>query len=57
MKNLPGKLRKWMAARQFTQAQAAEQLGMNLRTLQDWLQGRHAPGGLALQKLLEILRT
>jgi len=37
--------------------QAAEALGVNLRTYHDWKSGRHAPRGLALDFLHAKLKT
>lgn len=38
-------VRSWQAGR--TQAKAAKDLGVNLRTYQNWVQGRTEPQGLA----------
>lgn len=47
-------LRKWQGAR--TAAQAAQTLGVNRRTYEDWLQGRRVPRGLALEALHNKLK-
>ena len=38
-----GELAAWRARLGFTQAEAAERLGINLRTYEGWEIGRHAP--------------
>lgn len=51
--NLPQLLKDFRAARALTQDAAAEQLGVNLDTLQNWEAARNAPRGLALAFLLQ----
>jgi DNA-binding transcriptional regulator YiaG len=38
-------MRSWQGAR--TQAKAADDLGVNVRTYQNWVQGRSEPRGIA----------
>ena len=40
----------------YTQAAAAEVLGVPLRTYQQWEQGRQAPRGIALKAVLERIK-
>jgi len=40
-------MRSWQGGR--TQSRAAHDLGVNVRTYQNWVQGRTAPQGLALK--------
>jgi DNA-binding transcriptional regulator YiaG len=55
MKNLSDKLRRWQGQR--TAEQAAEAIGVNRRTYENWLQGRRAPRGLALTTVLKIINS
>ena len=52
--NLARAVRNWKGA--LTTAQAALALGVNRRTLEDWLQGRRQPRGLARTALLKAIR-
>lgn len=44
---IPELLRSWRASHAWTQAQAADALGVDLRTYQDWEQGRRNPAHAA----------
>ena len=56
--NIPKKLKDWRGVTktrrrgEFSQAAAAARLGVNVRTYQQWEQGRRAPRGLALAALV-----
>ncbi len=52
---LSERLRAWKGDR--TAQECADLLGINRRTLEDWLQGRKHPRGLALNTLNTILNT
>lgn len=56
---LPARLRAWRAAHGWTQAEAAEALGANVRTLQGWERGgRYAPGATVeglLARLIDLM--
>lgn len=53
---LPEQLRSWRATNGYSQAQAAEKLGISVRTWQQWEQGKRRPRGLALLALERALR-
>ncbi len=48
-------LKAWRTAKKLTQREAAEQLGVPCRTLQEWEQAHRQPRGLALRALQESL--
>ena len=48
-------LKAWRTAKNLTQRQAAEHLGVSCRTLQEWEQAHRQPRGLALKALQESL--
>lgn len=62
--NLPKQLKAWrgvkgegrMARGKFSQADAADRLGVPVKTYIDWEQGRRVPRGLALSALLERIK-
>lgn len=45
-------LRAWRARRKLSQSQAAAELQMSVRTLQEWEHGRSAPKGFTRSALL-----
>jgi putative transcriptional regulator len=51
--NLKKQLKDWRRSKKLSQSEAAETLGVSVRTLQEWEQGRRTPRGLALTSLLE----
>jgi len=51
--NVPKQLKAWRKKLRLTQPAAATELGVSVRTYQEWEQGRMAPRGIALQALLE----
>jgi len=54
--NLPSKLRAWRKRLKLTQSRAAVLAGADVRTWQNWEQGRNTPRGLALSALLERIK-
>jgi DNA-binding transcriptional regulator YiaG len=52
---LPQALRAWRARQALSQSQAALELGVNRKTLQNWEQGSRSPRGLARKRLLELI--
>lgn len=55
MKKFDNQLRDWQGAR--TDAQAAADLGVNLRTYHGWKSGRNKPRGLTLTAVLARIST
>lgn len=50
-KSLKKRLKQWRKKRGLVQKQAADILGVNLRTYEGWEQGRPAPEPMALAEL------
>lgn len=50
-KSLKQRLKRWRKERGLVQKQAADILGVNLRTLQGWEEGKPEPKALALAEL------
>jgi putative transcriptional regulator len=46
-KSMADKLKDWRSKHGLSQSQAATALGVPVRTLQEWEQGRRSPRGLA----------
>ena len=55
--SLKKKLKKWRKKRGLIQKQAADILGVNLRTLQGWEEGRPEPSPLALSELTRRMES
>ncbi len=53
MKPISDQLKSWRARKKLSQSEAAKHLGANLRTLQDWEQGRRTPRGFAKVALMK----
>jgi transcriptional regulator with XRE-family HTH domain len=53
--NLPKLLTDYRDRHGLTQSAAADRLGVNVNTLQNWEAGRNAPRGLALSALLKMI--
>jgi DNA-binding transcriptional regulator YiaG len=49
------KLKAWRKARKLTQGAAANELGVSLRTLQEWEQARAEPRGYARSALEKVI--
>lgn len=56
MTTIQTKLRAWRKARGLSQSGAAPLLGVTLRTLENWEQGRSQPRGLALRAIVQTLK-
>ena len=54
-KRLSSAIAEWQNKRKLTNAQAAAEIGVPLRTYGDWKGGEHAPRGYARKKLSEWL--
>ncbi len=50
-------LKLWRQRKNLSQSEAAKRLGANLRTLQDWEQGRRTPRGFAKAALLKLINA
>jgi putative transcriptional regulator len=50
------RLKAWRTSKNLSQSQAASELGVSVRTLQEWEQGRMQPRGLALSALEQMLK-
>ncbi len=46
----------WRERNDYTQQQAAEQLGVSRRSLENWEQGRAMPQGFGLGAMLQIIQ-
>jgi DNA-binding transcriptional regulator YiaG len=55
IRNLPALIVRWRLERNLTQGEAARHLGVPIKSIQNWEQGRTAPKGLALIGLLACL--
>jgi putative transcriptional regulator len=49
------KLKSWRNRKGLSQSQAARVLGVSVRTLQNWEQGRNVPSADVLLRLLELM--
>ena len=49
-------LRKWREKNHYSQRDAAEQLKVSKRSLENWEQERAMPQGFGLQAMLEIIK-
>lgn len=49
------KLKAWRKAKDYTQQQAADALGVSLGALRDWEQEAKAPRGIALKAVMDAL--
>ena len=56
-KPLPVMLTAWRTRQRHSQSQAALALGVSVKTLQNWEQGRRTPRGFALTALRERLTS
>jgi DNA-binding transcriptional regulator YiaG len=52
----PTQLRTWRRANNLSQSQAAERLGVTVRTLENWEQGCRKPGKFARAAVMTILQ-
>ncbi len=50
------KLQSWRERRRFTQQEAAKNLGISVRTLQNWEIARNMPRGFGLNALLLVIQ-
>ncbi len=55
--DLAGRLYEWRRKNDFSQSEAALELQISTRTLQEWEQNRARPQGLALSALNRALRS
>jgi putative transcriptional regulator len=56
-RSISSRLRAYRTARGLSQSGAAAALGVSLRTLQEWEQGRRTPCGLARTHLDQLLQN
>lgn len=49
-------LQEWRARKGFSQRDAANELGISKRTLENWEQARATPRGYAMQMLLKLIQ-
>jgi DNA-binding transcriptional regulator YiaG len=54
--NFAKKLQAWRERRGFTQQEAAKNLGISVRTLQNWEIARNMPRGFGLNALLLVIQ-
>jgi DNA-binding transcriptional regulator YiaG len=52
---LPRRIYSWRQKNDLSQSQAALQLGVSVRTLQEWEQGRAQPSEFALRSLNKLV--
>ncbi len=57
MKPVSKRLRAWRRRFGLTQSGAAAALGVSLRSIENWEQGRNTPRGLALESLTTKLQN
>lgn len=54
--DLPALLKDFRERNKWSQRETAEALGINVRSLQNWEQGRYLPKGFALTALLRLVK-
>jgi len=50
-------IKRWRERKGFTQQEAADHIGISVRTLQNWEIARNMPNGYGLKALLAELKT